>query len=180
MTKRGTFSKLNFAIPTDDILDVFNQFYKEYASSLQSISHYFDKVIKTFASEIITPHGLCLAFNLAFSQDVLELNATSNDFYYQLVYRIFAGHSKTDRIKLPADFPLKSKPDGLRIHVNTLLRPEQVVQNDFGGHCFMLHDPFELPTKASYTVYTDKSLNVLMHAKINSIDDSLKHHKPQE
>ena len=34
---RGTFSKINFSIPTDDFLDDINQFYKEFAISFNEI-----------------------------------------------------------------------------------------------------------------------------------------------
>lgn len=143
----------------------------------------FDGKANTFRSEIMTPYGLCFTFNIGYAQDLVNLNKTSSDFHYD----VFQAWTFEDHQPLPLpELPLRLRPVdtiGLKAIIRSDLRLlGNVILNDFGGNWIMLHDPYELPTKASQVmrVHNKKEMHVLMHARINSIDESLTGYKPEE
>lgn len=183
ITNRGIFAKLNFFIPNDDFLDIINKFDKEFFHSEELLDIKWMEDHKQFVSEILTPKGLCLTFNLAFANQVLNINSTSNDFHYQLIHLFY----KT----VPKDlFPPKSLPRkisssfaGLYIKIDMLyMFFNELYEENPHGFTVFIHDPFELPSMNSkiYNINIGQRNKILIDAKLNTIDNSLIHLKPDK
>jgi len=146
----GTFQKINYSIPTDDFLDVINQFSKEFDDFL-SIVFYWIGTYQNRMSEIITPWGLCFTYNIAFSHDLLNHNTTSSDFYYENTLRLIQITKPNQPIE---DLPkrISTANAGLWVGFNKL---NQAVDLRVDGYTSLFHDPFELPSKRSKVIETN-------------------------
>lgn len=188
VTDRGFFHKLNLSVPTDDFLDVINEFSKPFDDIYFSFSVGWPGESPTFVSEILTPFGLCLNFNLAFSHDVLHINTTSNDFNYQLFMLQreldYLWDETPSRPELLPRRVLTSFQSGVTIsaQVDMTKDVKDVISNDFNGHLFILHDPFELPTMSSkiLKIHDDRPQEILIYPQMNSIDESIAGFDPVE
>lgn len=165
------------SIPTDDFLDVINEFPKEFEQFF-SLVFFWNESYQFRLSEILTKWGLCFTYNIAFSHDLLNLNFTSHDFHYQHTFRKNGKKS----IKFPAieDFPkrLSTSDAGLWVGFGSFLD----LSDDFDGFPYYLHDSFELPYKRSKTFKADRKLQskILIEPQIYSIDESLYDFTPAE
>lgn len=89
ISEHGIFAVKNVFIPTNDFLDVINEFNKEFINKEftgEPYEHYNFEWIgyeRPLISEILTENGLCFSFNLAQSDEVLNKNATADDFHYE-------------------------------------------------------------------------------------------------
>lgn len=157
-------------------MDVLNDFFKPHYE--QHINFVFAYNAQTHASEIITPYGLCNTFNLAYSKDLLNINQTSDDFYYQLFPN---GHYRSSPPLPFDDYPEKDSgyPYGLKI----VLSHEDIFSNVkstnlFNGNHFYFHDPFELPSSSSakFLLASRTNYGIKIKPQITSIDDSIAHY----
>lgn len=181
---RGTFSKINITIPTDDFLDIFNELYKEFTPDANNVMFLLSNNYEEYISEIITPWGLCHTYNMAFSFDMLNLDSTSDDFHYQHVFRR-DHNAKIDRGHLEL-YPKKISTSYQGLWVGFGYLPwdfvEDYVQNDFYGYVVLFHESFELPSFNSkvFKVNTNLRTNVVINPQLNSIDESLYEYEPAE
>lgn len=176
---RGTFMKLNFTIPTDDFLDVINEFYKGIFEDF--INFVFLYNAQTHASEIITVYGLCYTFNLALHNDLVNTNTTSNDFHHDL----FAPGFYVSPPLPPEDYPEKdsSFPYGLKVELTISHKlAEMAYKKNFIGNYIFLHDPFELPSSSStkFLLTPNRKVSIKIIPQINLIDDSITEYDPVE
>ena len=162
-------------------MDVINEFDKEFLISYEILQFAFIFDGAQYVSEIITPHGLCFSFNMAYSYDMFDYNSTSKDFHYQIFPVGFVHGLLPPTPELPRkDSPY---PYGLR---NSLLitnnRNKNAIKRDFEGYDFILHDPFELSSSSSskYLLKSDRKVEIRIVAQINTIDDSIAHYHPNE
>lgn len=137
-----------------------------------------------FLNEIITPWGLCFTFNMAHSHDLLNLNQVSDNFHYQ--YTIQADVDYTKYIyQLAETIPKKVLTTKLGLTVTVLPYNEiyeQVIENDFDGYLFIIHDPYELPSWKSKIVKAANffETKVQVSPKLHEIDESLYGYTPAE
>jgi hypothetical protein len=129
----------------------------------------------------LTPYGLCLTFNVALSEDLLNYAVTSSDFHYKYFKSGYRAHYHP---QVP-EFPRKdsSFPCGLKIIISVLHEiNELALKKNFNGYFFMIHDPYELPSSSSkrYSMYVNKGTNLKIIPQINSIDSSIAHYEPVE
>ncbi|CAG9812250.1 unnamed protein product [Chironomus riparius] len=174
ITNRGVFNKLNFSIPTDDFLEVANQFDKELGFDL---SYYWINEDQQYITEIITEWGLCFTYNIAFSHDLLNINSTSDDFHYEYFPRWFEDIN-IEINKFPIS--ISTSKAGLRAGFH----PDINKLGDLtkAQYTVIFHDPFELPTANSKVIKLNiyYQTNVLVVPQINSIDESLVEYGPSE
>ena len=184
ITNRGTFQKLNVSISTDDFLDVINEFAKEFIITSTSMNFQWIKDLKLFGNEIITPWGLCFSFNMAHSRDLLNLNTTSSDFHYQYTAAKLSDYKKLVH-QLSEPIPRKISTMKAGLFVNLLPNFEefqQVIENNIDGYLFILHDPYELPSRNAKS-FRAKMLfrtNVILRPLLHEIDESLNDYEPKE
>ena len=175
ITNRGSFHKLNFSVPTDDFLDVINEFSKEFDDFFKLVFYWIDDY-QNRMSEIITQWGLCFTYNIAFSHDLLNINSTSNDFHYQNTIRMVPFNKQSQPME---DLPkrISTSNAGLWVGFDKLNQ-----KNDLhvDGYLSLLHNPYELPTKRSK--FSEVNLKVqsriLIEPQMNSIDESLLDYEP--
>lgn len=185
MTKRFTFSKINFSIPADDFLDVINEFNKDLEPDTALVFFWIDDQ-QEYITEIITPYGLCYTFHIAFSHDLLYVNSTSDDFHYQYTLRhVELPHNRN---RPPKKFPKKISTSELGLWVgfgyydDEIPYLQQATTNPLSGHVVMVHNPFELPTWNSPVFKYSLKLQtrILIDLQKNSIDESLYEYEPFE
>lgn len=186
ITKRNLFQQLNISVPTDDFLNVINQFEKEFDPDKGSIVFYLIYERQEYISEIITPYGLCQTYNIAYSHDLLKINSTSNDFHF-INSKVYKNIKRWIHSHPPEHLPQKvlTSNAGLWIGFGNKEDDEKSLElfhNTFDGYVVMFHDSFELPSKLSKTVNFNKMLQtkVLIDGKIITIDDSLYDYEPIE
>lgn len=181
ITNQDVFSKLNFSIPTDDFLDVINEFDKEFLLSYEVLNYSFIFDGTQYVSEIITQHGLCFSFNIAYSNDMFDYNFTSSDFHYNIFPMGFIHNFLPEFPILPRKDSLY--PYGLKtgLYLNNN-KTKNAVKRDYEGYDFILHDPFEMPSSSSskYLFRSDTKVDIKVVAQINTIDDSIAHYHPNE
>ena len=181
ITNRGVFAKLNISISNDDFLNIMNEFKKEFLDSDLILNMMWIEDERQFVSEILTSEGLCLTFNIAFANDLLNLKNTSNDFHYQLINL----RSDSKDLVLPQFLPRKiaSSFTGLQIKFNVIAMffTEIYEKNPHGFLCF-IHDPFELPSMNSKFITADvrQRTHITIAAELNTIEDSVENYKPGE
>lgn len=137
-----------------------------------------------YISEIITPWGLCLTYNIAFSQDLLNINATSDDFHYLYVNKMYDGSGYIFATK-PTDIPRKvsSSKAGLWVGFGKFnFDFTKRIYNDFDGYVVLLHNSYELPSKNSKLLRFNEQLqtNILIDPQISTTDESLQEYEPAE
>lgn len=132
-------------------------------------------------SEIITAWGLCFTFNIAYSHDLLNHNATSSDFSYLNSQREFNEYLNQRPAKIKPRKIATSKA-GLWVGFGAKAFSRDVIKNNFNGFKVLFHDPFELPTKRSKIMNFNLNLqtSVLIDPEINSIDEALLGYRPEE
>jgi len=174
ITNRGIFNKINYSVPTDDFLEITNQFRKDLYSDL---NFFWINEDQQFVAEIITQWGLCFTYNIAFSHDLLNIDSTSDDFHYIYTPRWY------EKINFDHEnFPVRISTSkvGLRVgffpdfeNLEGLLKTQYTV---------LFHDPFELPSKNSKIMELNiyYQTNVLVVPQLNSIDESLVDYEPAE
>lgn len=183
ITKRGVFAKLNYSVPTNDILDEFNEFFKEFSLRFDSLIFYLAQQNQEYVAEIITQWGLCFTYNIAFSHDLLYINKTSDDFHYIYGYKMFDKYNLVR--EEPKFYPQKisSSQAGLWVgFYEEKNRPLIVVSNDFHGYVVLFHDPYELPSRNSKILKfnTQIQTKVFINPQLNSIDESLLDYEPAQ
>lgn len=174
-----TFLKLNYSVPTDDFLDVINEFDKDFfPGSFRIVFNWIDER-KDYVSEIITQWGLCFTYNIAFSHDVLHINSTSEDFHYQSARKIADFEMSDDPIDLPPnDLPQKISSSKAGLWVGFRRFNDDI----FNGFTVIVHDPFELPSANSKIIdFNFKyQTTILIDPQQQSIDESLVGYDPAE
>jgi hypothetical protein len=167
----GIFNKINFSVPTDDFLDVYNEFYKQLAPA-----NFYWIQYNQFVSEVITPYGLCMTFNLPKAEDMLNTNSTSDDFHYTHFYPYHFDH-KVNTSELPRK--TSTALSGLYFTVSNFDQ-ENIVESDFDGLLCFVHDPFELPARSSakFVAKSFQALEIDINPQIHLIDDSLVGYSP--
>lgn len=159
-----------------------NEFSKEFDRSMETFSANWAQEFNTFISEIITPYGLCFNFNMAQSHDLLNLNSTSDDFHYQLTNLQYWDNQQDTPPELPRK-TLNWTPIGVSISIMTY--PDEIkemIDNNFDGLVYILHDPFELPSKNSkiMNVHYARDPNILIEPEMITIDESIYDYSPEE
>lgn len=181
VTNRGIFNRLNFSISNENFLNILNEFEKEFLYYDLSTLFYFQYTSSHFISEILTPYGLCLTFNVASSEDMLNSNTTSDDFHFKYFTSGYPSDGPPKRTK----FPRKDSkyPSGLKV-VTTVHREVDAVaiKRHFDGYYFLLHDPFELPSSFSkkFLMYFGRGNVLKINPQINTIDSSIASYDPVE
>ncbi|XP_070504562.1 uncharacterized protein [Chironomus tepperi] len=169
----GVFHKLNHPMPTNDILDILNQFEKRSEYEINPIYTWIMSP-REHRSEILTEYGICYSFNVANSQDVLYLNNTSNDFHYEQ----FLPFYRSQRTFVAAMIPRRTAAptEGLIIKsMNSYRAIKNVLNLNIDGAILFMHDPYELPTKYATQVPLNcyQTLNMKIEPQYNTIDESL-------
>jgi hypothetical protein len=174
---KGIFSKLNFSIPTDDFLDVINEFDKEFLRGRKILTFSFLDDPYHYMSELLSPQGLCFTFNIALSQDLLKINSTSDDFHYKIFWTGLGYPSKTTIPRSDSQYPY-----GLKIQTILEEKILKIAERNIDGYQVYLHDPYELPSSSSvkYIAKMDRKLDIKILPQINSIDDSIVDFSPKE
>ncbi|CAG9811153.1 unnamed protein product [Chironomus riparius] len=184
VTNRGTFQKLNFLIPTDDFLDVINEFAKEFIITSTSMNFEWIKELKLFGNEVITPWGLCFTFNMAHSRDMLNLNITSSDFHYQYTAAIAPDYEKfVHQLSEPIPRKISTIKAGFFANIMPNYQDfEQAIEDDIDGYLFIIHDPYELPSRNAKSLRAKLLFrtNVILGPLLNEIDESLHDYEPVE
>lgn len=139
---------------------------------------------KQFISEILTHFGLCYTFNVAYVDDVLHMNSTSNDFHYDY-YDLDDELVVEYKFVRPKSLPRKitSSFTGLQIYFSTLnIFYHEIFERNPNVHVIYIHDPFELPSMDSkmLNINNNQIISLVFDADLNTIDDSLVHYKPEE
>lgn len=175
------FQKINLTVPADDFLDVINQFKQEFRRDTYAMVFFWIGVYHQYISEILTHWGLCFTYNIAFSHDLLFLNATSDTFHYQNTIREINGkewwHQPAPKI-LPKK--LSTSKAGLWVGFKHLETKDS--QHPYTGYIVLVHDPLELPTQRSQIVKFNPKYQTefLIDPQLNSIDESLYEYEPAE
>lgn len=184
MAKRETFLSLNYSVPTDDFLDVINEFAKEFDQTSSSAVFAFTAEVRSYISEIITHWGLCFTFNIALSRDLLNQNSTSSDFHYELfITQNFKKYKA--KISPPEVLPrrIPTSNAGLLVDLFTdFSEVKEIILNNFDGYFVLIHDPFELPSKKSkiFQLGYAPKFKVIIDAELNKIDESIRDYQPAE
>jgi hypothetical protein len=115
---------------------------------------------------------------MAFSDDLLNINTTSDDFHFQLFLNEF-------RVPYIPVVPRNDSQYPVGLTVFTFFNEEYlktVIERDFDGYQVYLHDPFELPSDNSikYLMKLDRKLEIKINPQINSIDNSIVNYNPKE
>jgi hypothetical protein len=173
----GIFNKINFSVPTDDFLDIYNEFQKELDSHF---INFFWINNQDFVSEIITPYGLCMTFNFPKVEDFLNTNSTSDDFHIRHFYPSKVINKSTSDITLPRS--ISTSIDGLYILLYVHYNYFEVIESDINGLLLFLHDPFELPGRSSakFIAKSFRPTEINIAPEVHSIDDSLIGYSPEE
>lgn len=157
-------------------MEVANHFEKEL---IFDVTYVWINREQQYLTEIVTQWGLCFTYNIAYSSNLLNINATSDDFHYVYAPRWLQDDNLNDRLREFPDRTSTSKA-GFRAKFN----PNFNNLVDMIGHQYtiILHDPYELPTENSkvmkFNIYYQT--NVLVVPQLNSIDESLVEDKPDE
>lgn len=133
---------------------------------------------QTYISEIITQHGLCFTFNIAYSHDLLDINATSDDFHFQ-VFETGSGRPYVPELpRNDSNYPFGLKI--MSIIENELVKSS--AKTDTYGYQLYFHDPFELPSSFSvkYLAKINQMVDIKIVPQINLIDDSIADYDPAE
>lgn len=172
------FNQLNYTVPTDDIIDVFNQFEKHFHTANNHFSFTFAMHFRYFLAEMITPYGLCYTFNSVESLKLLNINETSNDFHFEL-FPMQSGITYLPELPLR---DLKS-PMGLEISLHALRQEyNKIISNEFSGFYVILHDPYELPSSSSKTfiINLDETIEIKIMPQTVVADESILGFNPVE
>jgi hypothetical protein len=169
----GIFNKINFSVPTDDFLDICNEFQKQLYSA-----YFYWISIGEFVSEIITPYGLCFTFNFPKVEDFLNTNSTSNDFHFSNFHTVHFDPT-IKNISLPRK--ISTSINGLYFLLSFPYH-KKIIESDIDGLLFFVHDPFELPVKSTpkFNAKSFQPLEIKIDPEINTIDDSLLSYSPEE
>jgi hypothetical protein len=170
----GVFNKINFSVPTDDFFQVYNKFQKQLNGSYANF--YWINENAT-VSEVVTPYGLCFTFNFPNVDDFLDTNSTSDNFH---IGHFFTVSSKKDKdTSLPRK--ISTSIDGLYVLFYIDYKP-QLVESDFDGLLFFVHEPFELPVQSTpkFIAKSYQPTYIKINPEIHSIDDSLVGYSPEE
>ena len=184
ITNRGTFQKINLTIPTDDFLDIINEFDKDFLIDYFAIVFKWIDEYQQYVSEIITPLGLCFTFNIAPSHELMDTNLTSDDFHYIYAHKEIQeglwNHEKPPQ----AIKRISTSKSGLWIgfQAKFLLRDNLLGDDGLSGFQVLIHDPFELPTTRSKMIKlnTDYETQINLIPQLNTIDESLFDYDPAE
>jgi len=181
MLDLGVFAKTNLTFPKDDFLDVINEFDKEFLNNDGAVCFEFRQYFYRYVSEIITQYGLCFTYNIALAHDLLNLNLTSDYFYYQLFLTCNPDSQKSKHEIQEIPKNETSYPNGLRLFFMITLINEAIDRNVSGYHLY-LHDPFELPSSSSkkFVINVNGETHIKIDPQINQIDDSIAEYDPIE
>lgn len=176
------FNKHNISVPLDDFLEIANQFRKQFINITDPLYYRFRNWQEQYLNEILTPFGLCLTFNSALSHDLLNINATSDDFNYKLLeLRYTVWRMTVEGRKVPE---MESKePEGLFLINNLPMDTyKPIISKDNIGYPIFLHDPFELPSQFSkmFRINSNDINQISIDVQINDIDDSIVGYDPIE
>ncbi|KAL7031154.1 hypothetical protein ACKWTF_006916 [Chironomus riparius] len=182
ITDRGVFLKLNISVSADDFLNDINEYPKEFTADSYAIVINLVRKSQEYISEIITPWGLCFTYNIAFSNDLLDVNATSEDFHYEYSNKMFGNF---DFDAPPTDFPYKLSTSKAGLWVGfkySFFTSYKFLENDFDGYVVSFHNPYELPTKNSKIIKFNKQIQtmILIDPSISTTDESLMEYEPAE
>lgn len=160
-------------MPITDILDILNQFEKR---SEFAINPVFSWILSPneYRSETITEYGICFSFNIAMSQNVLDLNSTSDDFHYIPFAHFYRSKNTYEAAVIPRR--TKALNEGLIIKtINSYRGIKNVLNLNIDGALVLLHDPYELPSKYASQVPLNsyEALNMKIEPQFNTIDESL-------
>lgn len=175
IVNKGTFNKINFTIPANDILEVLNEFEKEFKIQFA----YFNwGSSEDLISEIITPYGLCITFNMAMADDFINLNLTSDDFHIKLF------PSNDYQVNEPEYIPRKISNSILGLYIVIYIETRFLEKTDIDRDDLMmiLHDPFELPfsSQSKFLLGSFLSSEFKIYPEFYTIDDSLINYSPAE
>jgi hypothetical protein len=177
LTNRGTFASLNVSIPTVDFLDVINEFEKLIFNGATMVNFYWLWSKHTSFSEIITDHGLCSTFNIAFSTELLDTHFTTDDFHYQNIISNFESN-------VTEVIPRRSarSAQNLRVDIFSDNITQSRIVSAFEGCMMYWHNPYELPSRfsqkrlLSFAKFTD----IWIEPQMIVIDESLESDEPEE
>lgn len=175
---------VNKSIPTDDFLDVTNQFFKRIEEFFE-ITFFWIGEYQYFISEIITKWGFCYSYNMAFSHDVLNLNLTSKDFHYLIAHRYINQNEWTYQ-QPPKKLPKRLFISNIGLWVGFGFEYEgqtRGLESDlFDGYTILIHNPYELPSEKSrmFRFHSNTRSHVPIDVQINAIDETLLDYEPFE
>lgn len=173
----GTFNKINFSISTDNFLEFLYEFETEIYN--HNPSFFFGSNGKNWRTDVVTAHGVCRTFNLALSNDLLNINETSDNFHYQHYDNL------NNYFTYPAELPGLPQSDspfpyGLNIQLAMDIDNESFTENY--TYTLYLHDPFEFPSSSStkFILKTNTEIQIKIFAQIHEIDDSITDYDSKE
>lgn len=171
------FNQLNYSIPADDIVDVFNEFEKHSHTNNNQFSFKLAMNFYYYQAEIITPYGLCFTFNSVESSKLLNVNETSNDFHFELL----PIHNK---VRLP-ELPMRDLKRSMGLLISLQMMREDyniTISNEFSGFYIILHDSFELPSSSSktYVLNRDENIEIKINPQEIVADESILNFDPIE
>ncbi|KAG5673243.1 hypothetical protein PVAND_003306 [Polypedilum vanderplanki] len=180
ISRRGSFAKINFSVPTDDFLDVINEFTMQ--ASLESSLIAFSQTYSgpSIVSNIITQTNLCKNYNIALADDVFHTNITSNDFNFQ--------HYNDRRGKFYKNFtivvPQRSLTSKIFLLVRILtynLHREHSLGSTKGGLMYF-HDPYEMPSKFTQSMMINENQynEIFVEPQMMEVDESFYDENPLE
>lgn len=168
ITRHGTFERNNFSIPTDNFLNVANEFGKFFGSlhTRQTSIRWIEK--GAVLSEVMTEHGLCYVFNLAMSEEIYNTNLVQADLFHE-----YFSDNRSDVAIVPRRISTDTVLYGY--YQSTQDNYNKIFNKIHDGQTIYIHDPYELVTVSSYAIKNNKhgSLYVLLEPKLYSIDESL-------
>lgn len=180
ISRRGTFAKLNFSIPTDDFLDIINEF-----TIHASIDSPLIRIVQTYSgpsilSNILTETNLCKSYNMALSNEVFDTNLTSDDFNYQHYNDRKGKYFKNLTIVVPQ----RSLTSKVFLTTRTLtynLQRDMTISSTKGGIIYF-HDSYELPSKLiqSMVINDDQYIEIFVEPQMMEVDESFYDENPIE
>ncbi|KAG5668707.1 hypothetical protein PVAND_016636 [Polypedilum vanderplanki] len=168
LSQRGTFAKINFSIPTDDFLDVINEFDKTYIFK-EIYSFFWVTQGYTGITEILTEFGLCTNFNIVLATELFNINLITKDFHYVHEYNKFS-----IRINYTEQIPRRVARGKQTFLLQAFSYKWDTIW-EFNGHTLFLHNSYEIPTKFTLTkmINYKELTNIFIEPHIMAIDESI-------
>lgn len=168
----------NISIPTDDFLDVLNEFQKEIFSPAGSqIGYSWSEEMTYIYSEILTEFGLCYTFNSVSYNRLLRFFSVSSDFHFQK----FSFFTPNYEGRNPLRMNLRNGE--YKLVITTVKEYfEKGIVATLNGYLMIFHNSYELPSKSSTIIPINigEKYDIIIEPQLNNIEVSLKNDDPME
>lgn len=183
ITNRGTFQSLNFSIPADDFVNVFNEFEQEILTFYGTkITYFWEGKDMPVFNRILTEFGFCYTFNNVPQEKLLKANTTSTDFDY---FHFTFFHMLNEAANYEKNVPKRSQASNeeFRFKISTNLEQfKKTISSNFNGYKLIFHSPYELPSKLSpiIPININSKYEIFIDPHLSNIDESLTDLNPFE